>query len=100
MARVPAAVLVFVGVTVPLEAIVPPGSSPLLEKSFRHPGLLISSLERPAAEVTPAPGREEVQRQLAGLGAQSGLYDWRSGGWGFSPRRSSSRVSALQGPSS
>src|SRR5688572_15379872 len=82
MVRVPAAVLILVGVTVPLEAIVPPDRPPLLEKAFRHPSLLISSLERPAAEVTPALGREPVERQLSGLGAQSGLYDWRSGGWG------------------
>jgi len=65
----------------PVEAIVLREASQLLEKTFRHPGLQIASLERPAGEVESS-RREVLQRQLSSLGVQSGLHDWRSGGWG------------------
>jgi trimeric autotransporter adhesin len=64
-----------------VEAIVTRDASRLLEKTFRHPGLQIDNLERPAGAVE-SPRREVLARQLYGLGAQSGLHDWRSGGWG------------------
>jgi hypothetical protein len=82
MVRIAAAVLLLLGIAVTVEAVVPPQRSPLLEKAFRHPDLLIASLERPANEVGPPAGRQAREQQLSGLGAQSGLYDWRSGGWG------------------
>ena len=75
-------VVLAVGVTVPVESSMVPERSPILEKTFRHPDLLISSLEKPPAEVAPTLGRETLDRQLSSLGAQGGLYDWRSGGWG------------------
>jgi trimeric autotransporter adhesin len=77
---------VFVGIlavasAAPVEAIVPPDPSRLLEKTFRHPGLLIASLDRPTGEAEPS-RRGVLERQLSSLGAQSGLHDSRSGGWG------------------
>jgi hypothetical protein len=59
-----------------------PSARPSTDKTFRHPGLLIPSLEKPPAELGTALGRDDLDRQLSSLGAQSGLYDWRSGGWG------------------
>jgi hypothetical protein len=74
--------LVLTAGTVRLEASFTPERSPVLEKAYRHPDLQIASLERPASEVTPPVDRESLERQLSSLGAQSGLYDWRSGRWG------------------
>jgi hypothetical protein len=78
----PSCLLVFTASTAPVEAIVPPDPSALTEKVFRHPGLHISNLERPVAELGPPVSREALRAQLARLGAQSGLLDWRSGRWG------------------
>jgi hypothetical protein len=82
MRRGAAFLLVLTAGTVRVEASLTPDRSPVLEKAYRHPDLQIVSLARPASEVAPPVSRESLERQLSSLGAQSGLYDWRSGAWG------------------
>jgi len=65
----------------PAHAVVVPGGSPLGDKVFRNPNLHIMNLERKVSDLG-APVRPEVmERQLAALRADSGLYDPRGGRW-------------------
>jgi len=79
---VSSSLLVLAGATAPVEAIVPPQRSALAEKAFRHPTFQISNLEQAAGEVAPPLSRDVLERELSRLGAQTGLYDLRSGRWG------------------
>jgi hypothetical protein len=65
----------------PSLAVVVPKDSPLEKKVVRNPNLNIVNVERSPADLgAPAvPGK--LDGQLAGLGAQSGMYDWRGGRW-------------------
>jgi hypothetical protein len=65
----------------PSLAVVVPKASPLDQKVVRNPNLNIVNVERSPADLgAPAvPGK--MNGQLAALGAQSGMYDWRGARW-------------------
>jgi trimeric autotransporter adhesin len=74
--------VVLLGVMVqPSQAVVVPKDSALSAKMFRHPNLVISSLEQPADDLSGLLTSGKVNQQLSALRAQNALYDWRGARW-------------------
>ena len=65
----------------PSQAVVVPKDSPLGNKVVRNPNLNIVNVERSAADLGAPVVPEKMNGQLAALGAQSGMYDWRGARW-------------------
>jgi hypothetical protein len=59
-----------------------PHDSPVASKAYRHPALLIPSLERPLGQLPPTSNARPEDLSVLGAGPQGGFYDWRAGRWG------------------
>jgi hypothetical protein len=82
VAAIPLALALLCGVMAgPALAAVVPSGSPLATKEFRNPNLHIANLERQPGHVGAPAQPQLLQGQLAALGADSGLYDWRGARW-------------------